>query len=141
VTHATQDNGWSVDSWRSFWANPSAQRALERAPTVITDDVVGVWPHATQPVRGKQAYTQRIVALLSLLPDLHLDLKEHATNGEFVFLRWSGRGTGPDGAFEAIGVHRVRLRDRLVTENLILSDHPIFAVLATRAEAEVVQGC
>jgi hypothetical protein len=63
---------------------------------------------------------------------------EHATNGEFVFLRWNGRGTGPDGAFQAIGVDRVRLRDGLVAENLILSDHPIFAVLAKRAEAEVV---
>jgi SnoaL-like domain len=138
MTHARQTNSWSVDSWCTFWANPSAERALVRAPTVITDDVVGVWPHATRPVRGKQEYTQRIVALLSLVPDLHLDLMEHATNGEFVFLRWSGRGTGPDGVFQAFGVDRVRLRDGLVAENLILSDHPIFAVLAKRAEAEVV---
>ena len=136
MTHATQTNRWSVDSWRTFWADPSAERALVRAPTVITDDVVGVWPHATRPVLGKQEYAQRIVALLSLVPDLHLDLMEHATNGEFVFLRWSGRGTGPDGVFQAIGVDRVRLRDGLVAENLILSDHPIFAVLAKRAEAE-----
>lgn len=61
---------------------------------------------------------------------------EHATNGEFVFLRWSGRGTGPDGAFRAIGVNRVRLRDDLVAENLILSYHPIFAVLAKGGEVE-----
>jgi hypothetical protein len=138
MAQTTQANGWSVGSWRTFWANPSAERALVRAPTVITDDVVGVWPHATRPVRGKQEYAQRIVALPSLIPDLHLDLMEHATNGEFVFLRWSGRGTGPDGAFQAIGVDRVRLSDDLVAENLILSDHPIFAVLAKRAEAEVV---
>lgn len=136
MTHATQTNGWSVDRWRTFWANPSAARALERTPTVVTDDVVGVWPHATRPVRGKQEYARRIVELLSLVPDLHLDLMEHATNGEFVFLRWSGRGTGPDGAFQAIGVDRVRLRDDLVAENLILADHPIFAVLAKSAEAE-----
>ncbi len=138
MAHTSQASGWSVDRWRTFWADPSAERALVRTPTVITDDVVGVWPHATRPVRGKQEYTQRIVALLSLVPDLHLDLMEHATNGEFVFLRWSGRGTGPDGPFRTIGVDRVRLHDGLVAENLILSDHPIFAVLAQRAEAEVV---
>ena len=138
MAQATQANGWSVDSWRTFWADPHAARALVRVPTVVTDDVVGVWPHATRPVRGKQEYTQRIVALLSLVPDLHLDLMEHATNGEFVFLRWSGRGTGPDGAFQAIGVDRVRLRYGLVAENLILSDHPIFAVLASCAEADAV---
>ena len=95
-------------------------------------------PHATRPIRGKQEYTQRIVALLSLVTGLHLDLMEHATNGEFVFLRWSGRGTGPDGAFQAIGADRVRLRYGLVAENLIVSDHQIFAVLARRAEAEAV---
>ena len=48
------------------------------------------------------------------------------------------RGTGPDGAFQAIGVDRVRLRYGLVAENLIVSDHPIFAVLARRAEADAV---
>ena len=138
MTHATQTNGWSIESWRTFWANPRVERALARVPTVVTDDVVGVWPHATRPVRGKQEYTQRIVALLSLVPDLHLDLMEHATNGEFVFLRWSGGGTGPDGAFRAIGVDRVRLRDDLVAENLIISDHPIFAVLAKGGEVEAV---
>jgi hypothetical protein len=72
MTQATQANGWSVENWRTFWANPSVERAEVRAPTVITDDVVGVWPHATRPVRGKPEYTQRILALLSLVPDPHL---------------------------------------------------------------------
>jgi hypothetical protein len=35
-------------------------------------------------------------------------------------------------------VDRVRLRYGLVAENLIVSDHPIFAVLARRAEADAV---
>jgi hypothetical protein len=38
-----------------------------------------------------------------------------------------------------IGVDRVRLRDGLVAENLIPSDHSIFAVLAKRVEAEAAQ--
>ena len=94
MAQATQANGWSVDSWRTFWADAHAARALVRVPTVVTDDVAGVWPHATRPIRGKQEYTQRIVALLSLVPGLHLDLMEHATNGEFVFR--FGVGAAPD---------------------------------------------
>ena len=42
MAQATQANGCSVDSWRAFWADPHAARALVRVPTVVTDDVVGV---------------------------------------------------------------------------------------------------
>ena len=42
MAQATQANGWSVDSWRTFWADAHAARALVRVPTVVTDDVAGV---------------------------------------------------------------------------------------------------
>ena len=123
-------NGWSIDGWVGFWANPSPDLALKRVPTVVTPDVEAVWPRIPGRLRGSGEYAQRIVDLLAVVPDLRLELGEHATNGDVVFLRWTARGTGPDGPFEGIGTDRFRLRDGLVAESLIMSDLPVFEHLA-----------
>jgi SnoaL-like domain len=127
--------GWSVEGWVGFWGAPSAEVALRRVPTVVTPDVEAVWPRIPGRVRGHAEYARRIVDLLALVPDLRLELGEHAANGEFVFIRWIARGTGPDGRrFEGIGTDRFRLRDGLVAESLIMSDLDIFAALAQAVE-------
>ena len=112
--------GWSVDGWLAFWSDPSAEVALKRVPTVVTPDVEAVWPRVPGRLRGTGEYAQRIVDLLALVPDLRLELGEHAASGGFVFLRWTDRGTGPDGPFEGIGTDRLRLRGGLVAESLIM---------------------
>ena len=122
--------GWSVDGWRAFWGAPSAEVALKRVPTVVTPDVEAVWPRIPGRVRGSGEYAQRIVDLLAVVPDLRLELGEHAASGGFVFLRWTARGTGADGPFEGIGTDRFRLRDGLVAESLIMSDLAVFEHLA-----------
>ena len=122
--------GWSVDGWRAFWGDPSPEAALKRVPTVVTPDVEAVWPRIPGRVRGRDEYARRIVDLLAVVPDLRLELGEHAAGGGFVFLRWTARGTGPDGRFEGIGTDRFRLRDGLVAESLIMSDMPVFEALA-----------
>ena len=110
---------------------------LRRIPTVVTPDVIAVWPCIPERVQGRAEYAQRIVDLLTLVPDLRLELAEHAANGEFVFLRWIARGTGPDGRrFEGIGTDRFRLRDGLVAETLVMSDLAIFGALAPIVERE-----
>ena len=126
--------GWSVDSWRAFWSAPSPEVALKRVPAVVTPDVEAVWPRVPGRLRGRGEYARRIVDLLAVVPDLRLELGEHAANGEFVFLRWTARGTGPDGPFEGIGTDRIRLRGGLVAESLIMSDLPIFGALARVVE-------
>ncbi|GGC68851.1 hypothetical protein GCM10011504_53440 [Siccirubricoccus deserti] len=132
---AQTQRGWSVDGWVGFWGNPSPEVALRRVPTVVTPDVTAVWPRISGRVQGHAEYAQRIVDLLTLVPDLRLELGEHAANGEFVFIRWIVRGTSPDGRrFEGIGTDRFRLRDGLVAESLIMSDLPIFAALAQAVE-------
>jgi hypothetical protein len=86
-------------------------------------------------VQGHAEYARRIADLLTLVPDLRLELGEHASNCEFVFIRWIARGTGPDGRrFEGIGTDRFRLRDGLVAESLIMSDLAIFGALAQVVE-------
>ncbi len=128
---ARAQRGWSVEGWLAFWSNPSAEVALKRVPTVVTPDVEAVWPRVPGRLRGSGEYARRVVDLLALVPDLRLELGEHAAGGEFVFIRWIARGTGPDGRrFEGIGTDRFRLRDGLVAESLIMSDLDIFAARA-----------
>ena len=126
--------GWSVDGWQAFWSKPSIEVAMGRVPTVVTPDVTAVWPRVPGLVRGRDEYVRRIVDLLTLVPDLRLELGEHAASGEFVFIRWIARGTGPDGRFEGIGTDRFRLRDGLVAETLVMSDLAIFGALAQVVE-------
>ncbi|WP_049813141.1 nuclear transport factor 2 family protein [Bradyrhizobium japonicum] len=120
---------WSIDSWRNFWANPSIDVARKRVPTVVSPEVVGYWPSIKEPVRGTEMYLTRVVQFLTLIPDLRLKLEEHATSGSDTFLRWSATGRGPDGPLEFNGVDRIRLKDGLVIENRVISDHQIFRSL------------
>ncbi|WP_211097211.1 nuclear transport factor 2 family protein [Herbaspirillum sp. ST 5-3] len=118
-------HGWSVDSFAAFWAKPNP--AL--VPRALAPDVVGYWP-GSEPVRGVDAYTQRIAELIAMVPDFRLEVAEHAANGDCVFIRWIARGSFDDAPFEFTGVDRVRVRDGLVAENRIFCDHPLIQVLA-----------
>lgn len=120
--------GWSVDSFAAFWKKPNPA-LVARA---LTSDVVGYWPGAAEPVRGKDAYVQRIADLVAMVPDFSLEVAEHAINGDDVFIRWIARGTADGQALEFSGVDRVRVRDGLVAENRIYCDHPLIHALAAR---------
>jgi hypothetical protein len=67
---------------------------------------------------------QALKDLLTLLPDLRLEVPEHtmSANGEFGFSRWVMHGTGANGAVEMNEMDRTRVRDRLVCENYIFFD-------------------
>ena len=82
--------GWSVEQFAQFWTAPDP----DLVKYAVTDDVVGDWPGDPAPVRGVEAYTDRIRQVLHRVPDIRLEVAEHATNGEFVFIRWIGRRTG-----------------------------------------------
>ena len=103
---------------------------LARVPAIALPDISGFWPQTTRPVRGLQAYAIRIIDLLDFIPDFHAEPIEYATNDDVMFVRWIARGTGPKGLFEAVGVDRIIAPNGYVKENLIISDHPIFADFA-----------
>jgi hypothetical protein len=132
VVAQTPRGPFTIEGWKAAWANPSPERVMARIPLITTPDVTGYWPRTMRPVRGPKEYAQRIVDLLTFIPDFRAELVEHATNGDVMFLRWVARGTGPDGRFEAVGVDRLIVPNGYVAENLILSDHPIFAAVAKR---------
>ena len=121
---------FTVDGWKAAWADPSPERVKIRVPTIAAPGIAGYWPRTTRPVRGPQQYAQRIIDLLTFVPDFRAELVEHATNGDIIFIRWVARGTGPNGRFEAVGADRLIVPNGYVAENLILSDHPIFAAFA-----------
>jgi hypothetical protein len=121
---------YRIEDWGKTWLNPNKARVLARVPAIAMPDIAGYWPRTTRPVRGPQEYAKRIIDLLDFIPDFRAEPIEHATNGDVMFVRWIARGTGPKGPFEAVGMDRMIVPNGYVAENLILSDHPIFAEFA-----------
>jgi hypothetical protein len=115
--------GWTTELFAEFWAALD----LTYIPSIITDDVVGYWPGG-RTVRGKAEYMQALEDLLTLLPDLRLEVPEHtmSANGEFGFSRWVMHATGAHGPLEMNGMDRTRVRDRLVCENYVFFDSAEF---------------
>jgi ketosteroid isomerase-like protein len=92
--------------------------------------VVGDWPGLKEPVRGVAAYSQRLADLLALLPDMRLEVAEHAENGEYTFIRWVLDATGANGPFSLSGMDRVHVRDGKIVENVIRFDTAQFEARA-----------
>lgn len=114
---------WSIEGYQAFWANPDPSLIKY----VVTDDVLGDWPGDSEPVRGVGDYVSRIEEVLRRVPDLKLEVAEHAQNGDFVFIRWIAKGTGAEGKpFEFSGIDRLRLRDGRVAENIVRYDSALF---------------
>lgn len=108
---------WTVEGFAAFWAAPDP--ALVGA--MLTEDVVGHWPGGEE-VHGREAYTESLAQIIEMIPDIRLEVAEHATNGEYTFVRWIMHGTGANGPVELSGIDRIRLRDGLVCENIIRFD-------------------
>jgi ketosteroid isomerase-like protein len=123
--------GWTTELFAEFWAAPD----LNWIPPIITDDVVGYWPGG-RTVRGKAEYMQGLQELLALLPDLRLEVAEHAmsADGEFGFSRWVMHATGANGPFVMDGMDRTQVRDGLVCENYVFFDPAQFAQLVGERE-------
>jgi hypothetical protein len=124
---ASPTQRFSPEFFAAFWAAPSMSHSMD----ILADDIVGYWPGDVEPVRGFEAYTQKIADILAAAPDLKLELVDSATapgpaeGEELFFLHYVGRATGPDGPLEIRGLDRVRTRDGIVVENVIRYD-PVF---------------
>jgi hypothetical protein len=127
IDSATTTPRFSPEFWSAFWAAPSMSHSMD----ILADDIIGYWPGDNEPVRGFEAYTQKIADLLADAPDLKLELVDSATAAgpaegeELFFLHYVGRATGPNGPVEIRGLDRVRTRDGVVVENVIRYD-PVF---------------
>lgn len=113
---------WSVETFEAFWSDPNPLLV----PPVLTEDVVGHWPGLDEPVHGREAYTACIAAIVEALPGMRLEVAEHATSGEFHFVRWILHADGERGPFTLTGMDRVRTRGPQVAENVIVFDTAAF---------------
>ncbi len=86
-TPTTVRRAWSVEAFARFWANhdPSV------VPMALTDDVVGFWSGRPEQVRGKDAYTACIAALVNGLPGVYVTPVERAADGELTFILGDAR--------------------------------------------------
>lgn len=117
---------FTAQAFADFWANPDPAAVT---PDQFVPDVVGYWPDGE--VHGVAAYTGRLKDLLALLPDLRLEVGDHADNGEQIFVRWILRATGRHGAFELGGVERIKVAaDGRIAENRIYFDTKRFERLS-----------
>jgi hypothetical protein len=116
----------TVEGFARFWANPNPAVL----PPSLAEDVVGHFPGEPAPIRGRDAYVAKIAQFVELLPDLRLEVVEHATNGEFHFIRWIARATGAKGPFEFSGIDRIAVRHGIVTENFVVFDTALFGQLS-----------
>lgn len=64
------------------------------------------------------------------MPGLRLEVAEHASNGDIVFIRWIARGTDRGQPFEFTGVDIVHHKDGQVVGNRIFCDHPLVKEVA-----------
>lgn len=123
--------GWSVETFRAFWANPDLAR-LQAVDGIMTDDIVGYWPRPVGTVRGPKAYRKVLEAVVTAGLKFALSVPEFATTGDFTFVRWVAKVEDTSGPIEFNGCDRVRVRNGMVCENYIFCDHPFFERVAAR---------
>jgi len=117
---------FGVEHFAAFWDAPD----LSQAGVVLHPEVSGDWPGDPEPVRGLDAYVERIAEVLDRVPDLRLDVLEHAENDDVLFIHWRATGTGRTGPFEFDGVDRIRIgADGRVVDNVIRFDTARFEEL------------
>lgn len=112
---------WSVERFARFWAAPD----LSRPSKELAPDIEGWWPGMKQPLRGVAEYTRPLRKLLERVPDSRLEVAEHASNGDVIFIRWIAHGTDGGEPLRFTGVDRIVQKNGQVVENRIFCDHPL----------------
>jgi len=105
-----------VERFKRFWQAPSA----DLVPNLIAPHAVAYWPGA-DPVSGTE-YPQHMARILELVPDLRLEVTDHAEAGEMVFISWRARASAGTETLEWSGIDRFRVQDGKAVEALIAYD-------------------
>jgi len=116
---------WCVEKYAAFWAAPDFSRPTDE----LAADIEGYWPGLHAPLKGVEAYVRPLHELLRRVPDFRLEVADHASRGNTVFIRWIATGTHGDVPLRFEGVDCVRHSDGQVYENRIYCDHPLIQAL------------
>jgi hypothetical protein len=112
---------WSVEKYAPFWSAPDFSKPGDE----LAPDIEGYWPGLNEPLQGVAAYVRPLHELLRRVPDFRLEVADHASRGDTVFIRWIATGRQGDTPFRFEGVDCVRHRNGQVYENRIFCDHPL----------------
>ena len=105
--------------WAQFWAAPGDASGVH---DLVTDEVILNWPGATEPLRGRDAYADRLGAAVQLIPDLTLSVVDFAHRDGLLMLAWEGRGTIGGELRRWPGVDRFRLHGTRSAETTVVFD-------------------
>jgi ketosteroid isomerase-like protein len=114
-------HAWSVEKYAAFWAAPDFTKPSDE----LNADIQGYWPGLQMPLKGVAAYVRPLHELLRRIPDFRLEVADHASRGDTVFIRWIASGTQDGKPLRMEGVDCVRHRNGQVYQNRIYCDHPL----------------
>ncbi|WP_438396059.1 nuclear transport factor 2 family protein [Caballeronia sp. DA-9] len=125
IDSALTGRDWSVEKYAAFWAAPDFSKPTNE----LAANIEGYWPGLDTPLKGVEAYVRPLHELLRRIPDFRLQVADHASRGDMVFIRWIATGTHGDTPLRFEGVDCVRHENGQVYENRIYCDHPLVHAL------------
>lgn len=114
----TQHHQDFVESWAAFWAAPDPAEI----DSLSGVDIEMKWPGQDQPIRGLEAWRERVTGMLQRFPDLTLTVTSSAGEGDVVFISWRADTTIDGHARSWEGIDRMRMRDGVVADSLVVFD-------------------
>jgi predicted ester cyclase len=121
IDSALTGRDWSVEKYAAFWVAPDFSKPTDE----LAADIEGYWPGCDASLKGVEAYVRPLHELLRRVPDFRLEVADHASRGDTVFIRWIATGTHGDVPLRFEGVDCVRHKDGQVHENRIFCNHPL----------------
>ena len=107
-----------VDRWAAFWNAPDPARVGGLA----ADDIELRYPGLPEPVRGVEAWRERVASIVGRFPDVRLTVTAYARVDDLCFVSWRGTATAREHPIAWEGIDRMRLRDGLVVDSLVAFD-------------------
>jgi SnoaL-like domain len=119
-----------VTPFGQFWCDPAG----DLVPELVRPDAVVSWP-GIEPLSGAD-YPAHMDRVLQRLPDLRLEVADHAANGATAFISWRARATVGDAPMEWTGTDRVVVRaGRAVVLEVRYDTAPIMQALTAASAA------
>jgi SnoaL-like domain len=107
-----------VDRWAAFWQAPDPARVGELA----AGDIELRYPGLPEPLRGIEAWRERVASIVRRFPDVRLAVTAYAAAGDLWFVSWRGTATADGHPIAWEGIDRMRLRDGLVVDSMVAFD-------------------
>jgi hypothetical protein len=107
-----------VGRWAAFWSSPDPARVGELAAPGIELR----YPGLPEPLRGIEAWRERVAAVVGRFPDVRLAVTAYAMVDDLCFVSWRGTATAAGQPIAWEGIDRMRLRAGLVVDSLVAFD-------------------